>query len=157
MVRVVNIDHISVRVSDFARSKAFYAKLFEFLGFKVLDEYEDAIGWTNGKTRYWIGQADARGRKHTYRIGDVGLHHYAFELRNRRDVDELQAFLEKTGTRIVDPAGEYYDDYYAVFFLDPDGLKLEGMKWGERTRASKRQRAAASKRKGAAPKARKAA
>jgi hypothetical protein len=32
---------------------------------------------------------------------------------------------------IVDPAGEYYDDYYAVFFLDPDGLKLEGMKYGE--------------------------
>ena len=33
--------------------------------------------------------------------------------------------------RIVDPAAEYYDDYYAVFFLDPDGLKLEGMKYGE--------------------------
>ena len=25
-----------------------------------------------------------------------------------------------------------YNDYYAVFFLDPDGLKLEGMKYGER-------------------------
>ena len=34
-------------------------------------------------------------------------------------------------TAIVDPAAEYYDDYYAVFFLDPDGLKLEGMKYGE--------------------------
>jgi hypothetical protein len=31
-----------------------------------------------------------------------------------------------------DPADEYYDDYYAVFFLDPDGLKLEGMKYGEK-------------------------
>ena len=40
--------------------------------------------------------------------------------------------------RIVDPAAEYYEDYYAVFFLDPDGLKLEGMKYGE----------AAAKRKG---------
>jgi hypothetical protein len=30
------------------------------------------------------------------------------------------------------PPGEYYDDYYAVFFLDPDGLKLEGVKYGER-------------------------
>jgi catechol 2,3-dioxygenase-like lactoylglutathione lyase family enzyme len=146
MVRVVNIDHISVRVSDFARSKAFYAKLFEFLGFKVLDEYDDAIGWTNGKTRYWIGQADAQGKKRKYRIGDVGLHHYAFELRNRKDVDDLQAFLKKIGATIVDPAGEYYDDYYAVFFLDPDGIKLEGMKWGEKTRALKRKRATARKR-----------
>jgi hypothetical protein len=33
---------------------------------------------------------------------------------------------------IVDPAGEYYQDYYAVFFLDPDGMKLEGMKYGEK-------------------------
>ena len=133
MARVVNIDHISVRVSDFARSKKFYAALFDFLGFKVLDEFEDAIGWTNGKTRYWIGAADTQGRKHKHRIGDVGLHHYAFELRNRKDVDALQDFLVERGAKIVDPAGEYYDDYYAVFFLDPDGIKLEGMKYGELT------------------------
>jgi catechol 2,3-dioxygenase-like lactoylglutathione lyase family enzyme len=153
MARVVNVDHISVRVSDFARSKAFYGKLFDFLGFKVLDEFDGAIGWTNGKTRYWIGQADAQAKKHKYRIGDVGLHHCGFELRSRNDVDALQAFLEKLGATIVDPAGEYYDDYYAVFFLDPDGIKLEGMKWGEKTAAAKRKRAAARKRKAARAKA----
>lgn len=145
MLRVVGVDHISVRVSDFAKSKAFYGKLFKFLGFRVLDEYDDAIGWTNGKTRYWIGAADAPGRKHKFRIGDVGLHHYAFELRSRKDVDDLEAFVGKLGARIVDPAGEYYDDYYAVFFLDPDGMKLEGMKWGEKTRQAKRRRALAAK------------
>jgi catechol 2,3-dioxygenase-like lactoylglutathione lyase family enzyme len=132
MVRVVGIDHISIRVGDYARSKDFYGKLFKLLGFKVLDEYPDAIGWTNGKTRFWIGAADAEGKKHRHRIGDIGFHHYAFELASRRDVDALEAFVKKMGARIVDPAGEYYDDYYAVFFLDPDGLKLEGMKWGER-------------------------
>jgi catechol 2,3-dioxygenase-like lactoylglutathione lyase family enzyme len=146
VARVVNIDHISVRVSDFARSKKFYAALFDFLGFKVLDEFENAIGWTNGKTRYWIGAADTQGSKHKHRIGDVGLHHYAFELRNRKDVDALQDFLIELGAKIVDPAGEYYDDYYAVFFLDPDGMKLEGMKWGEKTRAAaKRKKAKLSK------------
>jgi catechol 2,3-dioxygenase-like lactoylglutathione lyase family enzyme len=133
MVRVVGIDHFSIRVGDYARSKAFYGKLFKFLGFKVLDEYPDAIGWTNGKTRFWIGSADAWGMKRKHRIGDIGLHHYAFELESRKDVDALQVFVRKLGAKIVDPAGEYYDDYYAVFFLDPDGLKLEGMKWGERT------------------------
>ena len=128
--RVVGIDHISIRVSDYAKSKAFYGKLFAFLGFEISDEYPNTIGWTNGRTRYWI--APAEGRK-TYRIGDLGLHHYAFELRNRGDVDALQAFLEAEGVRIVDPADEYYEDYYAVFFLDPDGLKLEGCKWGEKS------------------------
>ena len=145
--RIVNVDHISVRVSDFARSKAFYGRLFAFLGFKVLDEMADAIGWTNAKTRYWIGQADARSGNHKYRIGDVGLHHLGFELRSRKDVDALQAFVKKLGATIVDPAGEYYDDYYAVFFLDPDGLKLEGMKWGEKTEQAKRKRAAGKKAK----------
>ena len=128
--KVVGIDHISIRVSDYEKSKAFYGRLFEFLGFEISDEYPNTIGWTNGKTRYWIAPAEGRQK---YKIGDVGLHHYAFERRNRRDVDALQAFLEKEKVRIVDPADEYYEDYYAVFFLDPDGIKLEGMKYGELT------------------------
>ena len=128
--KVVGIDHISIRVSNYEKSKAFYGRLFEFLGFEISDEYPNTIGWTNGKTRYWIAPAEGR-KKH--RIGDVGLHHYAFELRNRKDVDALQAFLKDERVRIVDPADEYYEDYYAVFFLDPDGIKLEGMKYGELT------------------------
>ena len=131
MNRVVGIDHLSIRISNFKKSKAFYSKLFVFLGFKVLDEFEDAIGWTNGKTRFWISTADAKGKKRKYRIGDVGYHHYAFELRSRKDVDELHAFVKKLGAVIVDPPAEYYENYYAVFFLDPDGLKLEGMKYGK--------------------------
>jgi catechol 2,3-dioxygenase-like lactoylglutathione lyase family enzyme len=133
--KVVGIDHISIRVSDYKKSKAFYGRLFEFLGFEISDEYPNTIGWTNGKTRYWIAPAEGR-KKH--RIGDVGLHHYAFELRNRKDVDALQAFLKGERVRIVDPADEYYEDYYAVFFLDPDGIKLEGMKYGELTAKRKR-------------------
>jgi catechol 2,3-dioxygenase-like lactoylglutathione lyase family enzyme len=133
--KVVGIDHISIRVRDYEKSKTFYGKLFDFLGFEISDEYPGTIGWTNGKTRYWI--AGAEGRKN-YRIGDVGLHHYAFQLRNRKDVDDLQAFLEREGVRIVDRADEYYEDYYAVFFLDPDGIKLEGMKYGEVTEKRKR-------------------
>jgi len=143
MVRVVGIDHLVIRVSDYAKSKRFYAKLFAFLGFELSDEYSDMIGWTNGKTRYWIARADAEGRKRGYRNGDVGFHHYAFQLRSRKDVDALDAFLrDELGAEIVDPAGEHYDDYYAVFFLDPDGMKLEGMKYGERHAKAARKRAA---------------
>ncbi len=155
MVRVVGIDHLVIRVSDFEKSKTFYGKLFPFLGFKVLGEYGDTIGWTNGKTRYWIGQADAEAKERGYRIGDIGFHHYAFELRSRKDVDDLEIFLKGLGAEIVDPAGEYYDDYYAVFFLDPDGLKLEGMKWGEAAEKAKaaRKRSSSAKKRAAAKKA----
>lgn len=143
MVKVVGIDHLSIRVGNYRKSRAFYARLFKFLGFKVLDEYENAMGWSNGKTRFWIGAADAKGRVRKYRAGEVGFHHYAFELGSRREVDALERFLRRNKITIVDPADEYYEDYYAVFFLDPDGLKLEGMKYGEhRARAARRRSAA---------------
>lgn len=133
MARVVGVDHLAITVSDFKKSKAFYSRLLKFLGFKVLDEYEDSMGWTNGITRLWIstGEDGARGRKRGYHFGDVGFHHYAFRLSRRADVDELQDFLKKSKMKIVDPAGEYYENYYGVYFEDPDGMELEGMWYGK--------------------------
>src|SRR6266851_8154745 len=67
MPRVVGVDHLVLSVGDFKRSKAFYAKLLRFLGFKLKYEYPDMAGWSNGKTLFWIGAADAQGKKHKYR------------------------------------------------------------------------------------------
>ncbi|WP_413742055.1 VOC family protein [Sodalis sp. RH15] len=131
MSRVQAVDHLVVSVSDFAVSRKFYSGLFDFLGFEIMNEMPEAMGWSNGNTRFWIYQADQEGKKHPYRKGDIGFHHYAWSLNSRKDVDELQAWLERSGAEIADPAGEYYDDYYAVFFLDPDGMKLEGMHYGK--------------------------
>jgi catechol 2,3-dioxygenase-like lactoylglutathione lyase family enzyme len=128
MPRVVGIDHLVLSVGDLARSKAFYGKLLGFLGFKLKHSYPDMAGWSNGKTLFWIAEADARGKTRKYRKGDIGFHHYAFELSSRRDVDELGEFLAENKMTIVDPPGEYYEpSYYAVYFTDPDGMKLEGM------------------------------
>src|ERR1700685_155107 len=130
MPSVVGIDHLVLSVGYCARSKEFYGKLLRFLGFKLKHDYADMAGWSNGKTLFWIAAADAEGRKRKYRKGDIGFHHYAFELSSRKDVDELAAFLEKNGMTVIDPPGEYYgENYYAVYFADPDGMKLEGMIW----------------------------
>jgi catechol 2,3-dioxygenase-like lactoylglutathione lyase family enzyme len=138
MVRVVGIDHLVLSVGDFARSKAFYGKLLRFLGFKLKHEYADMAGWSNGKTLFWIAAADVQGRKRKYRKGDIGFHHYAFELSSRADVDALGAFLEKNAMTVLDPPGEYYGrNYYAVYFADPDGMKLEGMIWAPPEKAPK--------------------
>jgi catechol 2,3-dioxygenase-like lactoylglutathione lyase family enzyme len=131
MASVIGVDHLSISVKNFKASKSFYEQVLKFLGFKVLDEYEDSIGWTNGKTRLWISAADASGKKHRYRFGNIGFHHYAFRLSSRKDVDDLQRFLKKMGAKIVDPAGEYYENYYGVYFEDPDGLEFEGMWYKE--------------------------
>jgi len=143
MPRVVGIDHLVLSVGDLARSKEFYRKVLGFLGFKLKHDYDDAAGWRNGKTLFWIAKADAEGKTHRHRKGDIGFHHYAFELTSRKDVDDLGAFLDRNGVTVVDPPGEYNGDenYYAVFFTDPDGMKLEGMVYKPRPKpARKKQR-----------------
>ncbi len=138
MPRVVGVDHLVLSVSDFERSREFYGKLLRFLGFRLKHQYGDMAGWSNGKTLFWIAAADAEGRKRKYRKGDVGFHHYAFELSSRKDVDELGAFLEQSKMTVLDPPGEYYGhNYYAVYFADPDGMKLEDMIWAPPRKTSK--------------------
>ena len=103
-----------------------------FLGFKRKYTFGKTAGWSNGKTLYWIGEADAEGKKHKHRIGNIGFHHYAFELGKRRDVDDLYEVprsahkVERssirpptipTTARATTPCSS----------SDPDGLKLEGM------------------------------
>jgi catechol 2,3-dioxygenase-like lactoylglutathione lyase family enzyme len=137
MPRVVGIDHLAIRVSDFARSKEFYDRLLGYLGFALEWEFDHVSGWNNGETMFWIAEADARGKRHKHRIGDVGYHHYAFELGAKRDIDALYAFLKKQRVAVVDPPADYPsygEGYYAVYFLDPDGLKLEGMYFLEKVK-----------------------
>src|ERR1041385_5351524 len=107
MAKVVGIDHLVIRVSDFARSKEFYNNVLGFLGFKLKYDYASYAGWSNGKTLLWITQADAQGKKRPYRRGDIGFDHYAFELSKRKDVDELYGALQKLGVTVVDPPDDY--------------------------------------------------
>jgi catechol 2,3-dioxygenase-like lactoylglutathione lyase family enzyme len=137
MARVVGIDHLAIRVSDFEASRRFYDRLLHFLGFVREWEFDRVVGWNNGITMFWITEADAEGRRGPHRTGDIGYHHYAFELGAREEVDELGAFLEREGVTIVDPPAaypSYGEGYYAVFFLDPDGLKLEAMYFLEKVK-----------------------
>jgi hypothetical protein len=52
---------------------------------------------------------------------------------------------------IVDPPGEYYGrEYYAVYFTDPDGMKLEAMIWAppaQRSAKGHKRRKPATRRK----------
>ena len=68
------------------------------------------------------GKARAHDRK------SPEFHHLAFEASSREDVDALHAVLLEIGATLLDAPAEYPDyapEYYAVFFADPDGLKLE--------------------------------
>src|SRR3974390_2363619 len=109
MVQVLGVDHVVLRVSDYEKSKAFYGRLFGFLGFEMIGGFCDMTGWRNGTTAFWIAPVDPSAQARRRREDDIGLHHYAFELASRADVDQLHEFLTENEIDIVDPAGEYYE------------------------------------------------
>jgi catechol 2,3-dioxygenase-like lactoylglutathione lyase family enzyme len=71
-------------------------------------------------------QAAQRSRPHDRHA--PGLHHLAFEAPSRHDVDRVYGQLRALHVQVLDAPAEYPDygpGYYAVFFADPDGIKLE--------------------------------
>ena len=75
----------------------------------------------------WVQEAEPRFRSDQFHRHRVGLCEIAFAADSRRQVDELAAEIERHGGRVTDPPREYdyVPGYCAVFFTDPDGLKLE--------------------------------
>jgi len=141
MPKIVGIEHIVLHVGDLERSRKFYDTVLGFLGFKLEWEFDRVLGWDNGETMVWIRETDAQGKKRKFRLGDIGFHHYAFELAERQHVDDLYALLKKHRVKVVDAPAEYPsygDGYYAVFFLDPDGMKFEGVYFAEKQKRRKR-------------------
>ena len=69
-------------------------------------------------------QSESEGPYDRYR---VGLHHVALEATSRAVVNERADWLRAQGMEIESGPEEYWyiPGYYAVFFYDPDGLKLE--------------------------------
>ena len=128
-IEVLGIEHIDVTVNDLARSTAFYDKVMPALGFKRLpDNDRNNIRWANAHMSFAIrpAQASERGVGHNrYR---VGLHHLAFKAKSRAAIDEFHRFLIREQLPVLDAPAEYPQygaNYYAVFFADPDGMKLE--------------------------------
>src|SRR6185436_8760140 len=126
-IDVEGVDHIYVAVSDLARSEAFYDRVMRLLGFKKGTfpiAGERHLHYFNRATQYTIRQARSAGAHDPYR---PGLHHLCFRVTTREQVDEAAAGLRALGVEATPPAlyPEYAADYYATFFPDPDGIRLE--------------------------------
>jgi glyoxylase I family protein len=130
---VRGVDHFDLVVSDLERSLAFYKGLLEPLGFTRASEIEGErgelvvyLGGTGGPSVSFRERQSHR-RELPYDRYDLGIHHVAFSAPSREVVDERAAWLEAEGAEIESDPQEYSyaPGYYAVFFFDPDGLKLE--------------------------------
>jgi catechol 2,3-dioxygenase-like lactoylglutathione lyase family enzyme len=121
------VHHVIVNVSDLARSRGFYGWLMPRLGYAGFTDLGAGCGWYGPGGSFWIKQAAAQFVGETFHKDRVGLCEVAFAAPSRAAVDGLARALDEHGARILDPPREYdyVPGYYAVFFADPDGMKLE--------------------------------
>lgn len=126
------VHHIDLTVTDIARSRSFYDAFLPFLGYVVSEAREDFIdfAYRTADGASYIGLVASKGAnaKRPHDRYSPGLHHLAWTAESRADVDALYALLQQFGATILDAPAEYPQyspGYYAVFFADPDGLKLE--------------------------------
>jgi catechol 2,3-dioxygenase-like lactoylglutathione lyase family enzyme len=126
-LEVTGLDHLYLTVSNFDESERFYDRVMQALGFKKGDR---AIGgdrhahYFNRHLQLSIRPARTHTKHDCYA---PGLHHLCLRLPDRAAVDAAARELSALGVRVSEPKlyPEYADDYYAIFFEDPDGMRLE--------------------------------
>ncbi len=126
------VHHIDLSVKDPAASRAFYEAVLGFMGYVLKDDYARGFDMDlltpEGFCSIGIVRAEGPNASRAHDRYAPGLHHIAWNAASREDVDALYALLQSIGAVILDPPADYprYGaGYYAVFFADPDGLKLE--------------------------------
>jgi glyoxylase I family protein len=128
-MRSGGLHHVDLVVSSIERSLPFYRDLLGPLGWHVISEVEgergETIWYLSGRgTSIGLREAQSEGAADRYA---VGLHHLAIEVASRAAVDERAEWVQEAGCELESEPQEYgyLPGYYAVFFYDPDGLKLE--------------------------------
>jgi catechol 2,3-dioxygenase-like lactoylglutathione lyase family enzyme len=127
---IVGLGHVDLVCRDLDRSIAFYRS--------VLDLGEPAIfeGERSEPIHYLRFPARGSGslglrqalEDQEFELYAPGLHHLAFAVESRAEVDAVHVAVLATEATVLHPPRvwpEYADDYYATFFLDPDGFRIE--------------------------------
>lgn len=122
--------HIQINVSNPKISLPFYKKLFSYLEYKIIDESKEHIGASNGTTDFWIIATDKKHLDKKFHRKATGLNHISFKVSSKEDVDSFVAnFLKKNKINPLYESPKHFPEYnlgyYAVFFEDPDRIKLE--------------------------------
>ena len=122
------LHHVELYVSDLARSVVFWGWLLTELGYEPFQSWASGRSWRRGPTYIVLVQAATRHLTPPYDRRRVGLNHLAFHAGSRAEVDRLRAELARRGVPLLYPERHPHAggaDSYAVFFEDPDRIKIE--------------------------------
>lgn len=124
------VGHVGIEVSDLSRSKRFYKALLEGLGFKVMMEEKDGMGFSGEGFSVWIGELRQSRVKRKAPTGEefVVADHLAILVQDKGIVDAIEKTMKKNGFEPLFPCEEHVQfepGYYAVSFCDPDNYVIE--------------------------------
>ena len=128
-----SLNHLRLSVRDPAASEAFYDPLLSLLGYIQIPRHDGGVAWERrdpAAGAQWLILTPVAAEHRDAAPHDLtapGLHHLALNAADRRQVDRVHELLIALGADVLDAPAEYdYNPgYYAVFFRDPDGFKLE--------------------------------
>ncbi len=122
------LHHVEIYVSDLNQSKAFWSWLLNKLGYTQSAAWKQGFSFKKDGTYLTFVQTEAKYLDAEYHRCRVGLNHLAFSVPTRAEVDAFhQALLEKQVPLLYEEKYPFAGgkDYYAVFFEDPDRMKVE--------------------------------
>ncbi len=122
-------DHLTLYVGDFEKSAAFYRDLFSYLGGKVVLESRKHLGLSLNGGQIWLKETEPDFKKHSFHRKRIGVNHLAWRVTSPEEVDQFyREYLKPRGITPLYNSPAHYpytEKYYAVYFEDPDRLKLE--------------------------------
>nr|WP_221401294.1 VOC family protein [Paenibacillus phyllosphaerae] len=126
--------HVELYVSNLARSEQFWGWMLEQLGYERYQSWELGFSYRHGKSYLVFVQAELRYMDQPYHRKRVGLNHLAFHAMSREQVDELTIALQERDVTILYAQDHPFAggvEHYAVYFEDPDRIKVELVAPGE--------------------------
>jgi len=135
-IEVIGIDHIYLAVADLQRSEEFYDRIMPLLGFRkntFQNEGDRHVQYYNRHFGLVLRPGHGKARHDALA---PGLHHCCFRVEDCAAVDRVAQRFAGLGIGFSAPQfyPEYAPDYYAIFFNDPDGIRLEITNYREERR-----------------------
>jgi catechol 2,3-dioxygenase-like lactoylglutathione lyase family enzyme len=123
------LHHVEIYVSDLNKSILFWKWLLtEKFSYVISQKWDSGISFSLGDTYLVFVQTEEKYLKQSFNRKNTGLNHLAFHSDSKEFIDALTLELKSKGVSILYPEKHPYaggEDYYAVFFEDPDRFKVE--------------------------------